>query len=102
MKRIFAGIVIMGLVLSVGDISAFAAEPGSGRYYADTDGNGICDYYAEGQRTGSGFQGRRGRNYIDTDGDGFCDNYIAGQCQGGGYGCGTGGRGDGFRGGHGR
>lgn len=52
----------------------------------------------------------RGRNFVDTDGDGICDNCgsyhwcgMAGTGQGSGYdrGC-QGGRGNGFRGGRGR
>lgn len=43
MKKIFAGIVTMGLVLVMGGTTAFAAGPGRGCYFADADGDGICD-----------------------------------------------------------
>ncbi len=66
-------------------------------YYADKDGNGICDNYADADKdgicdncvwpAGSGC----GWSFIDEDGDGICDYYQNGQCgRGMGYGQGRG------------
>lgn len=91
MKKVFSGIIATVMVLSVCAMTAFAAGPGSGRYFVDADGDGVCDNYVAGQCG-------RGRYFVDEDGDGVCDNYVAGQGQGGGCGF-RGGRGCGFRGG---
>ena len=97
MKKIFAGILVIGLALSVSGTAAFAAAPRCGRYFVDADGDGICDNYTSGQS-------RCGRYFVDADGDGVCDNYnTSGQGRGGGYGCGSRcGHGNGFRCGRGR
>ena len=118
MKKIFAGMVTMVLILSVSATTAFAAGRGCGRYFADEDGDGVCDNagsacsFADEDGDGvcdvcgsahrDGTAGAGGGNYVDADGDGVCDNYAAGQCQGGGCGRGFGRRGNGFRGGRGR
>lgn len=123
MKKFLAGIVIMGLVFSVGGTTVLAAGPGRGRNFVDADNDGICDnadntcVYIDSDGDGicdiCGVNneicpaGSGGGNFVDEDGDGICDNYAAGQgrgngCQGGGYGCGAGRRGNGFRGGRGR
>lgn len=89
MKKVLAGILSTALALSLGATAAFAAGPGCGRYFADADGDGICD--------NAGSQCA----YVDADGDGVCDNYQSGQ--GRGFGCGGQcGRGSGFWGGRGR
>ena len=62
MKKIFAGIVTMVLVLSVTATTAFAAGRGCGRYFVDEDGDGICD------NAGSAC------GFVDEGGDGVCDN----------------------------
>lgn len=141
MKRLFTGIVVMGLVLFMGSVTAFAAEPGKGRYFVDTDGDGICDnagsmcIYEDSDGdgicdvcgtnnlsclTGDGtdfadadgdgicdncgtyhwcdIAGAGGSNFVDADNDGVCDNYAAGQGRGNGPRCGSGRRGNGFRG----
>lgn len=89
MKKIFSGIVTMGLVLVMGGTTAFAAEPGRGCYFADADGDGICDnagsmcVYADSD--GDGICDVCGTNsltcltgdgtvFADADGDGICDN----------------------------
>lgn len=115
MKKIFAGIVTMGLVLVMGGTTAFAAGPGRGCYFVDADGDGICDnagsmcVYADSDGDGicdncgtyhwCGMAGTGGGYFVDADNDGICDNYESGQCRGGGYGCGFGGRGYSCRGG---
>ena len=71
MKKLIAGVITMGLLLSVGATTVSAAGPGCGRYYVDADGDGVYDNYASG---------RGGRWYVDSDGDGFCDNYSSGRC----------------------
>lgn len=118
MKKAFSGILSTAIALSMLTATAFAAGPGCGRYFADLDGDGICDnagsrcayvdadedgicdicgaYHGCGM-AGAGFGG----NFVDADGDGVCDNYGSGQ--GCGYGRGArGGHGNGFRGGRGR
>lgn len=111
MKKVLAGILSTALALSLGATAAFAAGPGCGRYFADADGDGICDNagsqcaYVDADGDGicdvCGAAHTRpggGRCFVDADGDGVCDNYQSGQ----GLGCGRGGRGNGFRGGRGR
>ena len=61
MKKIFAGIVTMGLILVMGGTTALAAGPGRGCYFVDADGDGICDN-ADSMCV-----------YVDSDGDGICD-----------------------------
>ena len=89
MRKALLGVVAAAIILSLGSVSAFAAGPGGGRYFVDTDGDGICDN--AGGRCA----------YVDADGDGICDNYQSGQGRGCGHG-GRCGRGSGFRGGRGR
>lgn len=89
MKKIFAGIVTMGLVLVMGGTTAFAAGPRRGCHFADADGDGICDnagsmcVYADSD--GDGICDVCGTNsltcltgdgtvFADADGDGICDN----------------------------
>ena len=48
---------------------------GTGNFYADTNEDGLCDYY------GTGTCGM-GRAYVDADGDGVCDHYGTGRCGG--------------------
>lgn len=61
MKKVFAGILTMGLVFMVGGTTAFAAEPENGRNFVDMNGDGVCD-------NTSGIC-----IYSDSDGDGVCD-----------------------------
>ena len=44
--------------------------------FADEDGDGICDYYAQGICAANGL------GYVDADGNGVCDNYESGTCGG--------------------
>ena len=116
MKKALLGVVAAAIILSLGSTGAFAAGPGGGRCFADTDGDGICDNaggrcaYVDADGDGicdlCGAEHRacltgEGAAFVDADGDGICDNYPSGQ----GRGCGRGGqcgRGSGFRGGRGR
>lgn len=66
MKRIVAGIVIMGLVLSVSGATVFAAGGKHGRNCVDSHKSGVCDDYSTACQ------------FADTDGDGFCDNCGSG------------------------
>lgn len=112
MKKTFFGVFATVMVFLLGSTTVFAAGPGCGRYFADADGDGICDnagsicVYEDAD--GDGFcdvcgtghgncPAGNGGAFIDADGDGVCDNYAAGQ--GRGNGCG---RGNGFRSGRGR
>lgn len=101
MKKVFLGILAAAVILSMCATAAFAAGPGSGRYFTDADGDGVCDNCGICRR--SSMDGTVcGRNFTDEDGDGVCDNYVPGQGQSG-YGCGSQGRhGNGFRGGRGK
>ena len=62
---------------------------GSGRgthgSFVDEDGDGICDYHVEGGEGHGPGKGLR-ENFIDDDGDGVCDNYVEGARQGRGHG----------------
>jgi len=100
MRKVFSGILAAVIVLLVCAATAFAAGPGHGRYFVDTDGDGICDNCGAYQQCGMAGTGR-GRNFVDTDGDGVCDHYVTGQSRGTGWGNGTQG-GCGFRGARGR
>lgn len=97
MKKFLTSIVTMGLVLSVGSTTAFAAGSAWGRNFVDTDNDGVCDYYnascqfvdndGDGICDNFGFAGYgRGIGYVDADGDGSCDNYNFCRCgMGAGY-----------------
>ena len=71
MKKIRIAALAAMLVLAMGITTAFAV---GGRYYADANGDGICD--------------NRGIHcqYVDANGDGVCDKYGTG-CRGWGRGC---------------
>ena len=62
MKRVLTGILTAALAVSLCAATAFAAGPRCGRYFVDTDGDGICDNI--GSRC----------VYVDANGDGLCDN----------------------------
>lgn len=97
MRKLLTGIVTMGLLLSVGITTTFAAGTARGRNFADTNNDGICDYYntscqfvdndGDGICDNCGFAGcGMGIGYIDADGDGICDNYYSDRCSmGAGY-----------------
>lgn len=54
----------------------------------DEDGDGVCDYYAEGYcEYGNCPRGTYGQHhyYIDEDGDGVCDHYANGMCDRSGH-----------------
>ncbi len=105
MGRAFLGALAAVVVLSADVAAAFPVNSGSGRNFADADGDGICDNVGN-MRIYAGVNVNGvcdgcGRNFVDENGDGVCDNYVFGQGQGGG--CGRGARsgcGNGFRGGH--
>lgn len=116
MRKTLLSALGLVLALSMCATTAFAAGPGRGRNFVDTDGDGVCDnagsmcIYADAD--GDGICDMCGTNYrncltgdgtafVDADGDGICDNYGTGQGSGYGRGC-QGGRGNGFRGGRGR
>lgn len=98
MKKLLAGIVTMGLVLSVGGTTAFAAGAACGRNFIDAGNKGVCGYYntfcqfvdadGDGICDNCGLGGCS-IGYVDVDGDGVCDNYGSGNC-GMGAGKGTG------------
>ena len=91
MKKAFLGVLLTVVLLSLSVTTAFAFEPRGGRYFVDTNGDGICD------NVGSMCA------YADADGNGVCDNYASRQSLGGGRGCGfRAGHGNGFHCGRGR
>ena len=80
MKKLFALLLALTLVLSLGGTAALAAGGrhgqgmGRGRQaqnFVDADSDGVCDRWTEG----------RGQNFVDADGDGVCDNWTG--CRGG-------------------
>lgn len=89
MKKWVTGGLITVLVLALLTVSAFAAP--AGRNYVDADGDGVCDYWAEGigcQKGNCRHAGgcaRRcagvGCRFVDADGDGVCDLLAAGALQ---------------------
>ena len=82
-KKAVVGILAVSMVASVGAVSAFAA--GTGRNFADADGNGVCDNYSVEQtvsRAAGALQKGSGQNFVDADNDGICDNYAVGQATG--------------------
>ena len=82
-KKAVVGILAVSMVVSVGAVSAFAA--GTGRNFADADGNGVCDNYSVEQtvsRAAGALQKGSGQNFVDADNDGICDNYAVGQATG--------------------
>ena len=84
MKKLWMGLAAVALVMSLGVTGALAAghhgrsSGAAGSNYtcsgtccanfADTDGDGICDYHGTGC----------GTCFADSDGDGICDNYGTG------------------------
>ena len=102
MGKTLLGVLGLVMALSICSTSVFAASPGSGRDFGDTDGNSLCDnsnsmciyvdtnsdgvcencgVYHGCNVAGVGCNG----NFVDTDGDEICDNYATGQgngCQG--------------------
>lgn len=105
MRKLLTGIAAMGMVLSMGVTTAFAAGHGCGRNFVDADNNGVCDHYStscqfadadgDGICDNCGLE-RCGMGYVDADGDGICDHYAEGRGRGNGQGRGCQ---NGFRGG---
>ncbi len=116
LRKTIVGVLATAAVLVIGSASVFAAGPGYGRNYTDSDGNGICDY-ASGVCSSLSSrlsQNGSGQNFTDADNDGVCDNLGSQLSQNGSgqnftdadnngvydnYGTR---QGQGFRGGHGR
>lgn len=108
MKRVLTGILTALLTISLCGVTAFAAGPGGGRHFVDTDGDGVCDNAgsqcvyvdADGDGVcdscGAIHAQLGGGNFVDADGDGVCDHYQSGR------GCGRGARTGGHRGGRNR
>ena len=92
MRKTFVGVITAVMVLSIGATSAFAVGSGTGRNYADADGDGVCDRvcsYVDTDNDGvcdnrdacsaSAIAGTgHGRHFVDADGDGVCDHHAAG------------------------
>lgn len=66
MKKIVFGILVTAMTVAAGTASVFAAEVNSwsGRYFVDSNRDGVCDNY-----------GVHGMGFVDGNGDGVCDNY---------------------------
>ena len=100
-RKVFVWMMAAAVTLSVSvPVSAAVTNRGNaGRYFADANGDGICDNFID--QDGDGIcdncvlgTGRglgRGRYFVDADGDGICDyfvdkngdgicDYTAGQC----------------------
>ncbi len=90
MKRVWMVGFVLALLLSLAVTTVTAAQRGS---FSDANGDGVCDYAAEGcadMRGGCG-NGCDGGEFIDEDCDGVCDNFGVQQGKGCGVGNGTGG-----------
>lgn len=82
MKRWIIMALVVVLALSIMAVPAFAA--GNRANFADTNNDGVCDYYAEnGCQMQSGCTMGNGA-FVDADNDGVCDNMAN---MGGGRGC---------------
>lgn len=104
MRKTISAFLAAVIVLSVCVSTAFAAGPGSGRRFVDTDGDGVCDnsgsmcIYADADGDGvcdvclanhRGCLTREGMAFADADGDGVCDNCgMYHRCGMAGAGCG--------------
>ena len=99
------GVILTVAVITTGAVAAGGTDRGKGYGsgtgticrgigYADTDGDGICDYRDAATR-GAGFadadgdgicdyrgSGGRGAGFTDADGDGICDYRSSGSCGG--------------------
>lgn len=80
MKKVFAGILAMAIVLSVCATAALAA--GHGRCFADADGACVRGCYGAHHRCVTDGTGC-GRNYVDANGDSVCDHDASGHGRGG-------------------
>ncbi len=69
MKKLITSAVTMGLILSMGSLTAFATDSYQGASYIDSDNDGVCDNVGVY------------RNFIDEDGDGICDILNSGMGQ---------------------
>ena len=94
-KKIFVGVLAAVIVLSVGVMGAFTAEAGYGKYFADADHDGICDWAGSGYHCtvrDNAEQRCTNKDCInetcvdaecndtecaDADENGVCDNYRA-------------------------
>ena len=92
MKRVLAGILTALLTISLCGVTAFAAGPGGGRHFVDTDGDGVCDnagsqcVYVDADGDGVCDNANNQCVYVDADGDGVCDRCGAIHAQPGGGG----------------
>ena len=71
MKKILALTAAAAMIAGTA-VYASAYCGSHGRYYTDTNGDGICDYCGAYSCEG------HGRYYTDADGNGVCDNYGTG------------------------
>lgn len=78
MKKMLVGTLAAVMVLSVGVIGAFAAEPGNRKYFVDADHDGICD------RAGSAYHctETKAEECVDADAADSCDHYRIRQRRG--------------------
>ncbi len=75
MRKTLLSLVTAAIILSLGTTCALAAGPGCGGFFADADGDGICDNaYSRCA-------------YVDADGDSVCDlcgtdhsSCVTGEC----------------------
>ncbi len=78
MRKVFAGILVMTIVLSMCATAALAA--GHGPCFADT--NRACVRECRGAHHRC-VTDETGRNYVDANDDGVCDHYASGHGRGG-------------------
>lgn len=84
-KKIFVGVLAAVIVLSVGVMGAFTAEARYGKYFADADHDGICDWADSGYHCTVRDNAEQrcinkdciSETCVDADENGVCDNYRA-------------------------
>ena len=90
MKKLMTGAAAVAAMIMVCGTTAFAAPVTNVHYYADANGDGICDYCnascAFVDANGDGICDNYGTHancigagYADMNGDGMCDNYVVGR-----------------------
>ena len=87
-KKLFAVLTALVLVVTFAVMGVSAAGRGAG--FTDADGDGVCDYRENCANSGTcghfsdtdgdGVCDQRGAGFTDADGDGVCDYRSSGNC----------------------